>query len=82
MNNRGNYYRVSIKQVAPSPLFGDWDGTWIEEEDVFAYSEDGAYRSVKKNRNKGNGIVSIITGVLEIPKADFRGQHKVKKMLR
>lgn len=23
----GNYYRVSIKQVAPSPLFGDWDGT-------------------------------------------------------
>lgn len=68
------YFRVKVLRIPP---FSSINGSYSYEEDVWAYSEEGAKRKIgRENKNcYGSHIPSEVT---EISKDEFRGD-KVKK---
>ena len=65
------YYKVLINRICPYALV---NGSYYKYHYLYAYSEDGAYRSVEKYYRGGYGD-HIIKEVIEIPKDEFKGQH-------
>lgn len=65
------YYRVTVHRIPP---YSAVNGSYYYEEDVFAYSEEGARKSIEKYHSKGYGS-NIPTEVTEITKEEFRGNH-------
>ena len=67
------YFRVKINRIPPYyPINAAYDF----EEDVWAYSDKGAENKVKRQYKKCYGS-HVIEKVIEVPKADFRGDKKV-----
>lgn len=69
------YYRVKVHRIPPYSLI---NGSYYYEEDVWAYSEDGARNKITKQHKNRYGS-HIPCEVTEISKEDFRGA-KVKKV--
>ena len=67
------YFRVKINLIPPYyPINAAYDF----EEDVWAYSDKGAENKVKGQYKKCYGS-HVIEKVIEVSKADFRGDKKV-----
>ena len=66
------YYRIKVKRIPP---YSAVNGSYYLEEDVYAYSKEGAVRSVEKYHSKGYGS-HIPVEVKEITKDEFRGHHE------
>ena len=67
------YFRVKINRIPPYyPINAAYDF----EEDVWAYSDKGAENKVKGQYKKCYGS-HVIEKVIEVSKADFRGDKKV-----
>ena len=70
------YYRVKVRRIPPHCPINE---SYYYEQDVWAYSEDGAINKV--NRNHKNSFGSHIPcEVIEIPKEDFRGDNIIKSL--
>lgn len=68
------YYRVKIHRIPP---YSSINGSYYYEEDVWAYSEDGARNKIEREHKNGYGS-HIPCEVVEISKEEFRGD-KVKE---
>lgn len=66
------YYRVKVHRIPP---YSAVNGSYDYEEDVFAYSKEGAIKSVERYHSKGYGS-NIPIEVIEITKEEFKGNHK------
>ena len=66
------YYRVTVHRTPP---YSSVNGSYDYEEDVYAYSEEGAIKSVEKYHSKGYGS-NVPVEVIEITKEEFKGHHK------
>ena len=68
------YYRVKVRRIPPYyPINEDY----YFEEDVWAYSEEGAANKIIK-QYKGCYGSHIPVEITEVLKEDFRGDKKVK----
>lgn len=63
------YYRVTVHRIPP---YSTINGSYYYEEDVWAYSEDGAKNKIFKQQKNGYGQ-HIPCEVREISKEEFRG---------
>lgn len=74
MKKERKYFRVKVLRIPP---YSSINGSYFYEEDVWAYSEEGAKRKIDREYEKcyGSHIPSEVT---EITKDEFRGD-KVKK---
>ena len=68
------YYRVNVHRIPP---YSPSNESYYYEEDVWAYSKEGAINKVNRQHKKCYGS-HIPCEVVEISKDDFRGD-KVKK---
>ena len=68
------YYRVNVLRTPPYSLI---NGTYQYEEDVWAYSEEGAKNKITRQHKNCCGR-HIPRKVIEISKEDFRGDKVVK----
>lgn len=68
------YYRVNVLRIPPYSLI---NGTYQYEEDVWAYSEEGAKNKITRQHKNCCGR-HIPREVIEISKEDFRGDKVVK----
>ena len=68
------YYRVKVHRIPP---YSSINGSYYYEEDVWAYSEDGARNKIEREHKNGYGS-HIPCEVIEISKEEFHGD-KVKK---
>lgn len=68
------YYRVNIHRVPP---YSAINGSYYFEEDVWAYSKEGAINKIDKQYKDCYGS-HIPCEITEITKEDFRGD-KVRK---
>ena len=66
------YYRVTIKRVPP---YYPINNCYEYEEDVFAFSKEGALNKIKEEYSKRYGK-HIPKEINEITKDDFRGDKK------
>ena len=71
-DRKRKYYRAIIHRIPP---YASVNSSYDYEEDVYAFSEDGAIKSIEKYHSKGYGS-HIIREIREITKEEFRGQHK------
>ena len=68
------YFRVKVHRIPPYyPINTDY----YFEEDVWAYSREGAINKINKHY-KGCYGEHLPVEVLEVSKADFRGDKKIK----
>ena len=68
------YYRVTIRRIPPYyPVNGDY----YYEEDVWAYSEEGATKKIYK-QYKGCFGDHTVTKIVEVTKEEFRGDKVTK----
>ncbi len=65
------YYRAIVHRIPP---YSHINGSYDYEEDVYAFSEDGAIKSIEKYHSKGYGS-HYIKEIKEITKEEFRGHH-------
>lgn len=72
MKKQRKYYRVKVHRVPPYSYF---NGSYYYEEDVYAFSKDGALNSVAKYHRKEYGE-NFPVEAIEITKEEFRGAHK------
>ena len=68
------YYRVKIHRIPP---YSAINGSYYYEEDVWAYSEEGARNKIFKQHKGGYGR-HVPCEVTEISKEDFRGAKVAK----
>ena len=68
------YYRVKIHRIPPHHLMNE---SYYFEQDVWAYSREGAINKINKHY-KGCYGKHVPVDVLEVPKSDFRGDKKIK----
>lgn len=68
------YYRIVVHRYPPYSFV---NGSYYMEEDVYAYSEDGALNSFERYHSKGYGN-NYAESIREITKEEFRGQHITK----
>lgn len=66
------YYRATIKRTPPYAFV---NSSYYYEEDVYAYSEDGAIKCINNYYKKGYGD-NYVVSIEEISKEEFRGHHK------
>lgn len=77
MNKRiRKYYRVKVHRIPPYSVV---NGSYYYEEDVYAYSKEGAERSVDRYHKNGYGSC-IPVEVKEISKEEFRGNHSKQQV--
>ena len=69
------YYRVKVHRYPP---YSAINGSYYYEEDVYAYSKEGALKSVERYHRKGYGR-NIPIEAREITKEEFRGNHGYKQ---
>ena len=68
------YVRAKVLSICPH----SWtNGSYYKEEDVYASSEENAIRLIDKYHADGFGS-HVVEDIWEIPKEEFRGQHKTK----
>ena len=68
------YYRVKVKRIPPHyPI----NTSYYYEEDVWAYSKDGATNKINRTHKNSFGN-HIPCEVVEISKEDFRGDKIIK----
>ena len=65
------YYRLFVKRFPP---YSGINKPYLKEEDVYAYSPQGARNTFLKYHSKGYGDY-IIKGLREITKEEFCGHH-------
>lgn len=70
------YYRATVRRVPP---YASVNNSYDYEEDVYAFSKDGAIKSIYKYHSKGYGS-HYVKEVKEIIKEEFRGHHKTLLM--
>lgn len=68
------YYRVKVHRIPP---YSSINGSYYYEEDVWAYSKEGAMNKIIRQHKCGYGS-HMPCDVTEISKEEFRGD-KVKK---
>ena len=66
------YYRAIVHRIPP---YAGVNGSYDYEEDVYAFSKDGAIKSIDKYHSSGFGSY-IVKEVKEITKEEFRGHHE------
>ena len=66
------YYRVTVRRIPP---YSTINKPYSYEEDVYAYSTEGALNTVEKYHSKGFGS-HIPMNAKEISKDEFRGHHQ------
>ena len=66
------YYRAIVHRVPP---YAAVNGSYDYEEDVYAFSKDGAIKSIEKYHSKGYGF-DYVKEIEEITKEKFRGHHE------
>ena len=69
MKRKRKYYRVTVHRIPP---YSATNGNYYYEEDVWAYSEEGARNKIER-QNKDCYGSSIPENVVEISKEEFRG---------
>lgn len=74
MKKERKYFRVKVHRIPP---YSSINGSYFYEEDVWAYSEEGAKCKIDRENKKCYGS-HIPREVTEISKDEFRGD-KVKK---
>lgn len=70
------YYRVKVHRIPPYSFV---NGSYYLEEDVWAYSEEGAIRKIYRQYKDCYGS-HIPREVTEISKEDFRGDKVTKHL--
>lgn len=70
------YFRVKIHRIPP---YYPINKNYFFEEDVWAYSEKGAAKKIKKEYKCFWGLYSV-RKITEISKADFRGEKKAVRL--
>ena len=70
------YYRVNVHRIPPHSAINE---SYYYEEDVWAYSEEGARNKITKH-HKGSYGKHIPCEVVEISKEEFRGDKVVKNI--
>lgn len=68
------YYRVKVQRIPP---YSSINSSYYYEEDVWAYSKDGAINKINRE-NKNTFGSHIPREVTEISKEDFRGDKEIK----
>ena len=66
------YYRAIMHRVPP---YAGINACYDYEEDVYAFSKEGAIKSIEKFHSKGYGS-DYVKEIREITKEDFRGSHE------
>ena len=66
------YYRAIVHRITPYAVI---NGSYDYEEDVYAFSKDGAIKSIEKYHSKGYDS-HYVKEIKEITKEEFRGNHK------
>lgn len=66
------YYRATVHRVPP---YASVNRSYDYEEDVYAFSKDGAIKSIDRYHSKGFGYYTV-KEVKEIAKEEFRGHHE------
>jgi hypothetical protein len=72
VERKRKYYRAIVHRVPP---YAAVNGSYDYEEDVYAFSKDGAIKSIEKYHSKGYGS-DYVKEIREITKEEFKGNHK------
>ena len=73
MARERHYYRIKVHRFPP---YSSINGSYYYEEDVYAYSKEGAYNTFCKRNERRYGR-NIPEEIIEITKEEFRGNHKI-----
>ena len=70
------YYRVKVERIPPYSLV---NSSYYYEEDVWAYSEEGARNKIYRHHKDGYGS-DTPCDVVEVSKEEFRGDKVTKSI--
>lgn len=76
MANKRKYYRAIVCRIPP---YSAINGKYYYEEDMYAYSSDGAQKSFDNYHKNGYGT-NYMVKLTEISKENFRGHHKYENL--
>ena len=74
MARKRKYYRISATRIPPH---GWVNRSYPVEEDVYAYSVEGAVKTFDNYHKRGYGGY-LVNSVCEIARDEFRGHHKTE----